>query len=558
MKKLRISFLFLFSLFSGFNFCWSQAEKPNDSLRYYYDLFYRTEEKSEIILAYKYYDKHKEWSLKNNDTITAIQDLRFITIIQKKLGAYNNAEASAVEALRLLDLLNTTNTTKEARIGLYNDLGIIYRNARNYNKALEYYEKSLALTEAPKHKNILLNNIGYIYKEQKEYKKAFNFFTEVYQKSLKSNDKKQIARALSNLGYVKAKLNYEDAYNNLLEALEIRKKQEYLPGIIASYLHLSEYHKDRNQKQKALLYANKVLAIGKEKQNISYQLDALSLIIEMENNSKILEYKKITDSISMASQLNENKFASMKYDFSEEKRKAEEAKRMLAESKLEKEKQKRLKFIYLAVGVFILLTSIFSYYILKSRHKKEKLQQIYITETRISKKVHDEVANDVYHVMTKLQTNANINEEVLDDLEEIYTKTRDISRENSAMNVGKNFNELLKDLLLSYKDNNVNVITRNISKVNWNKVSNEKKTAIYRVLQELMTNMKKHSKASIVLLNFNQTNNKLTIEYNDNGIGCIVKKLNGLFNVENRINSVNGTITFDSEPKKGFKAKIII
>ena len=73
-----------------------------------------------------------------------------------------------------------------------------------------------------------------------------------------------------------------------------------------------------------------------------------------------------------------------------------------------------------------------------------------------------------------------------------------------------------------------------------------------------MTNMKKHSKASLVALTFLQKNSKLTVNYNDNGIGCNLSKNNGLNNAENRIHTINGTITFESEPNRGFKAQITV
>ena len=51
---------------------------------------------------------------------------------------------------------------------------------------------------------------------------------------------------------------------------------------------------------------------------------------------------------------------------------------------------------------------------------------------------------------------------------------------------------------------------------------------------------------------------KTVISYTDNGVGGAIKKSTGLQNVENRIESINGTITFETEPNKGFKTKIII
>ena len=78
------------------------------------------------------------------------------------------------------------------------------------------------------------------------------------------------------------------------------------------------------------------------------------------------------------------------------------------------------------------------------------------------------------------------------------------------------------------------------------------------MLQELLTNMKKHSNASIVVLSFEKSGKYLIINYKDNGIGTSLTKRNGLQNTENRIQSINGTITFESEINKGFKAIIMI
>ena len=77
-------------------------------------------------------------------------------------------------------------------------------------------------------------------------------------------------------------------------------------------------------------------------------------------------------------------------------------------------------------------------------------------------------------------------------------------------------------------------------------------------LNSLIINMKKHSQASIVVLVFQKENRKLHISYSDNGIGNDLKKGNGLQNTENRIQAINGTIIFDTEPNKGFKTKITI
>ena len=73
--------------------------------------------------------------------------------------------------------------------------------------------------------------------------------------------------------------------------------------------------------------------------------------------------------------------------------------------------------------------------------------------------------------------------------------------------------------------------------------------------------MRKHSKASLVALVFIEEENFLKIHYSDNGKGATqeaVKNGNGLQNVENRISSINGKLTFETEKEKGLKIFISI
>jgi len=72
----------------------------------------------------------------------------------------------------------------------------------------------------------------------------------------------------------------------------------------------------------------------------------------------------------------------------------------------------------------------------------------------------------------------------------------------------------------------------------------------------MFRNMKKHSEASLVSVTLKISNSLLTVLYADNGVGTTNNPLilkNGLQNVENRIKTIKGTITFDKNSDKGFK-----
>jgi signal transduction histidine kinase len=547
MKKAKVLSLFFILLFNSSLFF---GQQKIDSLSYYSKLVDSPEKITDLSTSYRFFNNYFKIVLHKKDTTSAIYALWYKASIEHQTGFYYDSEKTSINALKLSDRVKPTAYLKVLRKGIFNHLGIIYRKKGNINKAINLYDRALILSESKKDSAIIFNNTANVHKDNNDLKSAKEYAFKAYNIIKKTNDTLSIALILDNLGFIKMKMNIKGALNDLNTALKLREQKNDISTIYTSYNHLFHFYKKKKQNKKAREYALKANNIAIKINNAAYKQDALGMLLELSNDTYAKQYKIINDNQILSEQKRNNKFALIKYDLVKQEE-------LTKESELKTEKEKSTRLIYQFIGLFILLASIFLYFILKSRHKKEKLIEVYKTETRISKKVHDEVANDVYHVMTKLQSNSNINEDLLDDLEDIYTKTRDISKENSILDVNEDFDELLKDLLLSYKSNTINVITRNISKVDWQKVSSEKKTTIYRVLQELMTNMKKHSKASLVVLTFNQSN-KLIINYSDNGIGSEIKKHNGLQNAENRIQSINGTITFESQITNGFKVKITL
>lgn len=550
MKTNRFSFLFFFAIGIAIS-VQATAQRQKDSAAYHYQNILNPNNKSDIPDAIKFYTSLKKTHLKEGDTYKAIEDLRLIAIGQNDIGNIYDSENTTVEALRLIDASPQSDTLVESRKGLYNQLGKIYRATLHFNKAIEAYNNALKYSKTFKDSITIINNKATIYKDLKLFDKALAQLNKVISNTNIKRDLKLYAMVLDNLGFVQSKLQDPNALSNLKEALQIRQQQNDLSGIYSSNKNLAIYYFDNEDKAQALSYANTAYQAATALNSINYLQDALSLFAIMNKDPKIVAFKKITDSIAQEKQLAENKNAFIKYNFEKEQKNT-------AVAQLKHKEERAQKVLYMSLGIFATTLAIFIIILLKVRHKKEKIRQVYTTEARISKKVHDEVANDLYHVMVKLQQNTSPKEEVLDAIENIYNKTRDISKENSAVEVSENFTEQLSDLLLSYKNDQTVVITKSISKMNWNAVSDLKKIAIYRVLKELMTNMSKHSRASLVALSFTQNSNKINIVYSDNGVGCQIKNKNGLQNAENRIQTLNGTIIFESKPNEGFKAKITL
>ena len=540
MKKVKVSFLFFIGalLLSVANIQQLHAQSQKDSLAYYYTSVSNPKSNTDLAKGYNFFKRHKEESIQNKEFASAIYDLRMMASIEKKLGLLSDSEISSVEALQVLNTIDPSHEMVEEWIGVYNHLGIIYRELKNYDKSLEFYTRILENTTKKEDKVTVLNNIGNVYIDQGKYQDALYKFKEALTVS-DNLSKKLEARVLSNLGFVQSTLDLEGALANLEKAKQIREELQYTSGMLTSYNHLAAYYRHNHQIEKAKVYANKAVALARASKNGVYLESALSTLMELNDAPEVVEYTVLKDSIETANQRAKDNFAYYRYQFSEKER-------QIKESELEKEK-------LVIVMILIVSCSILLFLILKIRHRHEKLEQVYKTESRISKKIHDEVANDVYHVISKIQSQ---DYKVLDNLEDIYNKTRDISKENNAIDLEGDFNTYLNDMLLSFKNDKVTVITNNIGKVPWNRLSKVKKATIYRVLQELMVNMAKHSNATHTVLRFSQELSSLSIFYKDNGKGCVLHKKGGLVNVENRIKTINGTITFESEPTKGFSARI--
>jgi signal transduction histidine kinase len=527
------------------------AQQPIDSATYYRQKILNPTSENDLNSAYTYYENQINKNLVTNDTIAAIRSLRYFASAQFDLGLLYEAEVSAVKAFLLVKDLPINPITNEIKKGLNNQIGVVYRELENTEKAIAYNKRSLSFSANAGDSLTLRNNLANVYLDMGEFELAEQELQLVYKRRLKLDDTFELARALDNLSFVQGKLNLPSALKNAQIALDMRLELKDTKGLFSSYRHLTYYYLDRNEKTQAREYAEKCYEIAKSLKSSSFLVEALSFFVALDDEPKVIAYKRITDSISTAKQLKQNKYAAMKFDLSEEKEKTEV-------TKLLNEAQKRKTLVAQGIGVIVLLSGIFFFFILRMNHRKENIKQIYKTEARISKKLHDEVANDVYHVMSKLQNKDSDQEQVLDDLEDIYKRTRDISKENSIIDLDEHFEVTLSDLLLSYQSSDTTIITKNITKIDWNVVSEIKKTTLYRVLQELMTNMKKHSHATLVAVVFSSTNNKIKIDYTDNGAGCDLKKQNGLRNTENRIETIKGTISFESEKDNGFKATITI
>ncbi len=478
-------------------------------------------------------------------------------------GNYSDSETSATEAVSFFQ--KTTNSYY--KVAVYNTLGINYKNLFDFENSIYYYNQALNLAVDNLQKAILKNNIAVVYLDKKDYPHAIQILLPLtLEKEVQENPENQ-ARILDNLGYACFKVGNLKSLDYLNQSTTIRKKIKDDFGMTASYNHFSEFYEKSNPNL-AHNYAKLAYQKATKVNNVDDRLKSLALLIKTSTGNESKKFSvmhlNLNDSINKVRQKAKNQFAKIKYDSKKEKDENLKLKAQKAENALQLEKQKNRNLLLLILIVISIGTTVFIAYFLIAQSKREKIKASYDTETRIAKKLHDELANDVFHTMAFAETqdlSSNQNKEVLlTNLDIIYSRTRNISRENSAIDTGTQFVPTLKEMMSGFNTNSVNILINGLDAVNWDIIESNKKIAVYRVLQELLVNMKKHSKCSLVVITFKKNDAKLQIDYSDNGIGAAFEKINlknGLQNVENRILAIKGTITFDTKSNKGFKTSFL-
>ena len=511
--------------------------------------------------AYYCYTRAKLYAETKNDTSRVILCLLQINEIQGTYADYAGAEATATEIIPLLK----NKKDHPYNFDLNMRLGNISTSIQDYKNALVYYNIALRLKKTTADEKVMiLNNIGWVYLEMQQFKKATYILEYLLSKNENLKDLSNYAVILSNLGYCYIKLGNPKALPYLTKSLKIRLKINQKTQI-STYAHLSLYYKQRN------------LAIAKNYAILGYKvatslripndrLECLQLLIELNTGATAknyaLQYLHLNDSITKVRQRAKNQYAKIRYDSKKER----EENLQLKVQKIEQEATQKKKniFLYLVVGTITAIGIVITYLLL-AKNKREKVKATYATEIRISKKLHDELANDVYQTMAFAETqdlSTIRNKEILlSNLDTIYSRTRNISKENITVETGPAFLSDFKEMMTDFNTHEVNVIANGLDAINWSTLDSSVKIILYRVIQELLVNMKKHSQCSLALLTFNLKEKKLKIDYLDNGIGATenqLKSKNGLQNVENRILAVKGNISFDTSPNKGFKVRFTI
>lgn len=483
----------------------------------------------------------------------------------------------------------------------YNMIGIIYKNLNKDNEALKYYLKSAEIKKTINDQRGLAatyQNIANIYKNKMVEDTAIEYYTKAKSINEKINNLGGVGFAISGLGDLKFKFQkYAEAKKYYLECLEIDKQVQDSNSLATTYINignactpLKEYNTAREYIYKGL----KILQNIGDKEGVMSAYEMLAYLYQEENNyEKALEYNQLYYQLkdSIMSLKEKDKIAELQLEYEVEKKDLE-----LAKNKAEletKDKQAFINKVIAASTILLLIVILALGYVFYRKLKLEQQARIdaelshqkdirskAIIEAeekeriRIAKDLHDGVGQllsaakmNLSSVQSKIKL-ASVDEEIafknaIDLVDESVKEVRTVSHNMMP-------NTLLKMGLASAIREFVTKIqnTPNL-KVNLEivglteRLEQEKESVLYRVIQEIVSNIIKHANATELGMQLIKHEKEFTILIEDNGVGFDISKLHsfegiGIKNIQSRIEFINGSVHFDSELNKGTRVIIDI
>ncbi|PZX95065.1 sensor histidine kinase [Flavobacterium aquariorum] len=540
--------------------------------------------------AFYSYFKAEKLYLKLNDNYNLAKTRFSKANLQYNESDYFNCEIAVFKVLRAIKGINADDLLYES----YNLLGILYNEREEFDRALEYHNKALAIIGNQSFPSVLqskassLNNMGYVYLNLKNYKQAkSNFEKGLNEANLFVDKPKLYAMLLDNLAYAKFKLNESDNLpNQFYRALKIRDSLKITSGIIVSKTHLSEYFASKNDTFKAVQYAKQALALSRSTNRLRSILEALKQIeaVDPKNASKYSkEYILINDRLQKAERKMGEKFSRIEYETDEIK---------VENTNLEGQNKKLLlifgSFIILAILLYtIKLQKVKQRELLFKQQQQQANAEIYnllinqqnaieinsIKEKkRVARELHDGVLGRMFGVrinldsLNKIKDDSGIERRLnyLTELKNIEQDIREIShnlnREKSELI--NNFVAIVANLFEEQKKTYSTKFLAHIDPaIKWDFIDNTIKINIYRILQESLQNCNKYADATKIKVEFKKHNDNLVLKISDDGVGFNInraKKGIGLQNIKTRTIECEGTLEIKSKKEEGTSIIIVI
>lgn len=518
-----------------------------------------------------------------------LNDLRSLSEFKKGTGMAwyfkGSYDSAAVYYYIALDILKKTDapTTKA---DILNELGKLYRKTRDLDRALQMYDEAFAIYKKLNDENdmaTILNESGVVFEYKEDYAEAIKRYKSSLAIREKLNDASGKAYSLNFLGGVYTlQKNFIEAENYLLQSLELRKQLKDSFSIALNYSDLGYMYKEQGKYAKAAEQydLSNTLAVKMqytELQQSNYR--ELAAIAEKTGNFalSLSYYKKqaaLKDSIYSGDKMKQIEQLNAKYQ-------TEKKEQQLKLQKAEITKKNYLLW-GLAASIALLLFAGISFYRKRQLQNKMSLQvevmkqqdlatkAIINAEENERKRIAAELHDGVGQMMSAAKMNLSAFESDIQFKDEAQKVTferliglvDESCKEIRSVSHQMMPNALLKSGLASAVKEFLDKIDNRIIKINLHseglqeRLDSNIETVLYRVIQECVNNVIKHSGANNLDISLIKDSDGISATVEDNGRGFDTtdnQKFEGigLKNISSRVDFLKGTVDFDSSPGKG-------
>lgn len=546
---------------------WKEASRHGiqyDKARCYVNIGVSYKRLSNYDSAFFHYNKAK-------NILTLLDSLRVLSNVYNNLGTlhlrtgnYEKAENNFLLSLKIKEKRKDT-----LKIGstLLN-LGEVQLRLKNFNKAKEYYSKSLNLRLKVKDTFGIVScyiNLGILEKKQFFYKEALTYYNQ--------------ALKFCNLGFNNMENLKLRVYQNIGSLLFTQKKNDSAILYYEKALLLSKKVGDkldiafckneiaRIKIQKKSFNSAKKLALEafqtSNELNILEDMQLFSLTI-FEAFEGLKDYKKaniwlkkhikIKDSILNIDRIKNIQNLEFKYETQQKENKILKQENDLQKKEISLQESKTKTNIAFS-GILIILSLGGTYILTRNKNEKNKLLAKKIEgkeeeKKSVGKELHDDIASDLISINYSIENkDPKISREIL----KCYDKVRNLSHQlnNRYIKDTPFANRLIEAIPEEREDQFFSLkVTPPLLKLSETYSNN-----FYRIIRELITNNLKYAQASETTISVTLENQKLSLDYIDNGIGISeFKKGTGFKNIEERVHALKGTL--DIQNNNGLKVNI--
>lgn len=525
--------------------------------------------------------------------------------ILNTLGDYPKAAEYYKKSLKLY---KRTENKKGEAIAL-NNIGRMYKLTWDLDEALIFYNQSIEISKTLKDTlaiAISLMNIGNIYNVRYKADKALEYYNESLTLLDLIKNQKSKATTLLNMGHsYTIKKENDLAIKTLKEGISIGQSINSNNIQASGYNILATNYFQRKKYDALIKTATKSLEYAENISSKSHQLNSHYLLFEgyignknfergLYHYQKMKEYSDSNQEIRTVKEL--QKLEIENYRVTDSLLNLErDLKSTLAHQKEIQLKNKEKTILTLAWGGSLSAVSMFAFLIFRNtkrkqrKAEKEREEQIEEKEKilkdlelstidamiegqekerqRLAIVLHDSVGATLsaaklqFDFFVKNQNNATSSEELIKKtstlLEDAYVEIRSMAHLKNSGVMAKN--GLLPAVeKLSFNASGINGLTFEVQSFGLEKrIENSLEITVFRIIQELVTNIIKHAHATTGIVYLTNYEDNLNIMIEDNGIGFNPKQITktnagmGISSIDKRVEHLDGQFNIESEKNKG-------